>query len=110
MLAHIIHVATPEAWAEAHASGAYVPERFAAERFIHCCSREQLDGVLAEHFVGRTELLLLMVDTAKLDAEVRVERAANGQSYPHIYGPIGVASVTKAVSITATEGVWALPA
>jgi uncharacterized protein (DUF952 family) len=111
MLAHqsIIHVATPEAWTDAQSCGAYVPEGFAAEGFIHCCAHEQLKGVLAEHFPGYTELLLLMVDVAKLEAEVRVETAANGQSFPHIYGPIGVASVTSVVPITATDGVWALP-
>jgi uncharacterized protein (DUF952 family) len=111
MLAHpsIIHVATPAAWAEAQSSGAYVPDGFAAEGFIHCCAHEQLEGVLAEHFAEHTELLLLIVNVAKLDAEVRVEAAANGQSFPHIYGPIEIASVAAVVPITAMDGVWALP-
>jgi len=111
MLAHqsIIQVATPEAWAQAQSAGTYVPEGFAAEGFIHCCAHEQLEGVLSEHFAGHTELLLLMVNVARLEAEVRVETAANGQAFPHIYGPIEVASVAAVVPITATDGLWALP-
>lgn len=89
-----LHVARAEDWDAAQATGAYaVPA--GADPFTHACYPEQLAGVLERFYAGtpREELVLLEVDPAGLP--VRVEAAGDGAGdFPHVYGPIPVASVT----------------
>ena len=87
-----LHVAEREAWAAAQASGSYpVP---GGGPFTHGCFPEQLPGVLERFYAGRdrTDLVLLEVDPAGLP--VVTEPADDGAGdFPHVYGPIPVASV-----------------
>ncbi len=91
-----LHVARVEDWAAANARGEYaVPE--GRDPFTHACFPEQLPGVLERFYAGtpRETLVLLEVDPAGLP--VRLEAAGDGAGdFPHVYGPIPVASVTTA--------------
>lgn len=92
-----LHVARVEAWAVARTVGEYaIPEG----DFIHGCYAEQLAGVLARFYAGvaREELVLLEVEPAGLP--VRIEAADDGAGdFPHVYGPIPVASVTETLPV-----------
>ena len=89
-----LHVARAEDWRAARESGSYaVPA--GPDPFIHACFPEQLPGVLERFYAGvpREELVLLEVDPAGLPVEV--EAASDGAGdFPHVHGPIPVASVT----------------
>lgn len=61
------------------------------EGFIHCSYRDQVQGVADRFYRSRTDVLLLTIDTSKVEAEVRTE---NG--FPHIYGPLPIESVVRA--------------
>lgn len=90
----ILHIATPEAWADAIATGAYTADSLATEGFIHCSEERQLAWVVQKHFPGRTRLLLLRIDAARLEAEVRYENLEGGSElFPHVYGAIPVSAV-----------------
>ena len=90
----ILHVTTPAAWADAIATGVYAADSLVTAGFIHCCEERQLAGVLERHFPGRSGLLLLHVDTTRLDAEVTYENLEGGtELFPHVYGPIPVSAV-----------------
>ena len=105
----LIHVTTEEAWQGAADSGSYFPPGFDAEGFIHCCHRSQLERVLDDHFAARDDVLLLVLERSLIAADVRYERASNGDDYPHIYGPIEPAAVTQSLSATRVNGEWRLP-
>jgi uncharacterized protein (DUF952 family) len=105
----LLHVTTGLAWADTQGSSLYLPEGFSDEGFIHCCHRDQLEGVLGAYFAEAVELTLLVVDPALLASVVRHEGSTNGLEYPHIYGPIDTAAVTEAIPISRREGVWVLP-
>jgi uncharacterized protein (DUF952 family) len=97
----ILHITTPEAWAAAQRAGSYAADSLATEGFIHCSEPEQLAWVVERHFRGRAGLVLLHVDTAKLPAEVRYENLEGGtQLFPHVYGPIPCAAVTRVTALT----------
>ncbi len=86
----ILHVASPEEWAATLRAGGLqgVP-------FLHLCTEEQLDFVLAKHFAGRYGLLVITIDPAGLD--IRWEASEPGMNpFPHLYG---WAPVTAAIKV-----------
>ena len=87
----VLHVATPAEWAATQRAGG-----LSAEPFLHLCSRAQLPFVLAKHFAGQTDLLLVELDPAGLD--IRWESSEPGlDPFPHLYG---WAPVSAARSVT----------
>ncbi len=88
-MAIIFHIAKPEAWAAAKAEGTYLPEAFRAEGFIHCSTREQVIQVANARFRATTGLVLLLIDTERVAAEIVYENLEGGpQMFPHIYGEL----------------------
>ena len=67
------------------------------EGFIHCSDFGTVHLPANRLFAGRTDLVLLEVDPAKLDVPLRWEPGAppdpNGAWFPHVYGPIPPAAV-----------------
>ena len=83
----IYHIVPPDYWQQFSEKEIYTAPTFEEEGFIHCCTKEQIEYVLTTYFVGIKAVLLMKIDTAALDAELKVE-LANGQHFPHIYGGI----------------------
>ena len=76
----------------------YVDPSLEQEGFIHCSTADQLLIPANERFAGRTDLLLLVVDTAAVPSPVIFEDLyASGHEFPHIYGPIPVGAVARVV-------------
>jgi uncharacterized protein (DUF952 family) len=94
----IYHIALPPCWQAAIADGVYTPPGFAADGFIHCCTAEQIAGVIDRYFRGEANLLVLSIDPQAVAAEIRWEDlTGSGVAYPHIYGPLDVAAVQAAL-------------
>ncbi|MFI6502931.1 DUF952 domain-containing protein [Nonomuraea typhae] len=90
----ILHLAYARDWHAAGPGGYRVSTRgrsLAEVGFIHCSrDRAQLDQVAAAFYADvADELLVLEIDPAGLD--VRIE-----DGFPHLYGPLPLASVTAA--------------
>ena len=93
---NLLHVTSADAWAEAQRSGLHAPPMLAQDGFLHLCTPAQLDYVLGRHFAGRTGLVLLHIDPAKL-GDLRWEVSEPGRdAFPHLYGPLPVAAVLRA--------------
>lgn len=94
----ILHFSSREAWASARERGEYRTPNLATEGFIHCSTADQVHVPANALVRGRTDLVLLTVETERLDHEVRWEPGdpSDPQStpYPHVYGPIPLAAVT----------------
>ena len=111
----IFHIATAADWRAALESGTYttstVGVSLADEGFIHASRRDQVQGVFDRYYRGlREDLVLLTIDTARLESEVRVEQVGE-DTYPHVYGPIhrrAVVGVTPLSRTGATETVTSL--
>jgi uncharacterized protein (DUF952 family) len=90
----IYHVTTALAAREAEESGEYVPDAFAVEGFIHCSYAHQVQGVLERIFRGRTGLVVLEIDPARLGCRVVDENLEGGtELFPHIYGRLPLSAV-----------------
>jgi uncharacterized protein (DUF952 family) len=97
----ILHITTPAAWAEAQAAGAYRADSLATEGFIHCSEPHQVAGVVSRRFRGRTDLIVLEIDPARIEAEIRYENLEGGtQLFPHIYGEIPCLAITGVAPLT----------
>ncbi|MBI5877462.1 MAG: DUF952 domain-containing protein [Chloroflexi bacterium] len=92
----ILHITTPAQWAAAQAEGAYRGDTLATEGFIHCSRPEQAAGVGNRLFRGTRGLIVLVIDRAQVTAPVKDE-GADGDLFPHIYGPLNLDAVTHVV-------------
>ena len=95
----VFHIATIDDWQSQIDQSDYQPSAYIQEGFIHCCTAEQIDYVLTTYFKGVKEIFLLKIDIALLIAELKVE-PANGQHFPHIYGPINKNAVVDIQTIS----------
>ena len=89
----IYHIAQKADWQQAVLSGLYFPASFDQERFIHCSTSEQVEGVLERYFQNQS-VLKLTIDAALLVHPPKFEWATSvNQLFPHIYGPINIEAV-----------------
>jgi uncharacterized protein (DUF952 family) len=100
------HIALASDWDAATRAGEYRVSTLGRSLdevgFIHAStSREQVLGVAAAFYADVTEpLVLLTIDVDSVGSEVRDELVGDGPvPFPHIYGPIPVASVTRVVEL-----------
>lgn len=107
----LLHIAERDVWAAAGQSGTYRPDNLAQDGFIHCSLPEQVIGVANAIYRGRQDLVLLVIEPAKVPAEIRYEDCyESGQEFPHIYGPLPVAAVTQTLAFEpGPDGRFGLP-
>ncbi|MFF6976365.1 DUF952 domain-containing protein [Streptomyces sp. NPDC008343] len=98
---YILHITERPLWDEARARGTYEMSTrgrtLRDEGFIHCSTRAQLPavaGFLYGSYDGPDELVVLVVDPARLDVPLKYEAPEpGGEEFPHVYGPIPVNAV-----------------
>lgn len=102
----VYHITTPELWDDALNRGIYTHPSMAAEGFIHCSFREQLEATARKHFPDRDELLILEISTKRLTPHLKVEQLGTAsEPFPHIYARIPLTSVITVhlVAVSGTE-------
>ena len=111
-MTQILHITKMRAWETAVAAGEYRADSLASEGFIHCSTVEQVLMPANAMFAGQTDLILLLIDPAKLTAELVYEDCyESGHQFPHIYGPLNLDAVTGFVDFPPNpDGTFALPA
>ena len=95
-MAAIFHPTTPAAWQEAVRRGFYAADSLFSEGFIHCSDLHQVVRVANIRFRNRTDLVMLQIDTARLDAPLRYENLEGGdEPFPHVYGALPIAAIVR---------------
>ncbi len=101
----IYHLTSRNASLAARLAGEYRTESLSVDGFIHFSQRHQILGVANAFYAGRTDLVLLVVEPARLRAELRYEPPAHpggptsaplpaaGDLFPHLYGPLNFEAV-----------------
>lgn len=69
----IIHITQRDEWEKASESGSYNADTLKTQGFIHCSSFEQVISVANFFFKGQNNLVLLIIDTTKISAEIKYE-------------------------------------
>ena len=100
----IFHITSRAAWESALGAGLYDAESLATEGFIHCSTADQYIWVANQRFRGRTDLVLLHIDPARLRSEVRYENLEGRETlFPHVYGAIPIGAVLNVVALRPLE-------
>jgi uncharacterized protein (DUF952 family) len=107
----LLHITTDEAWQAAQAAGVYHGDTLETEGFIHCSLLGQVVDVANARYRGRDDLVLLVIDEARVEPEVRYEDCyETGQDFPHIYGPLDLDAVMTVLSFPPDpDGMFTLP-
>lgn len=93
-MAIIYHLASKSEWEPARTQPEYRPESLALEGFIHCSKDQaQVLAVANRLYAGRSDLLVLEVETDRLTSPLKHEASRSGEVYPHIYGPLNTDGV-----------------
>ena len=66
--------------------------------YIHFSGEEQVKGTLKKFYSNKNELILLKVDTLKLDHLIW-EQASDGNMFPHLYSPLDLSSIVDEFEI-----------
>ncbi|WP_338074534.1 GNAT family N-acetyltransferase [Kineosphaera limosa] len=98
----MLHITTAAPWRMALAVGSVVtPSLAGSEGFIHLSAPEQVHLPADRLYAGRDDLLLLVIDPARLDAQVRWEPGVpsdpDSMLFPHFYGSLPTSAVTSVV-------------
>jgi len=96
----IYHIAVAADWALACRVGKYTMSTrgrtLAEEGFIHTSTAGQVALVANAFYQGESDLLLLVIDAARVAEEIRYEPVpGQAQPYPHIYGPLNIDAVIQ---------------
>jgi uncharacterized protein (DUF952 family) len=97
----IYHICRADEWRAAQEAGQYGgSSQDQADGFIHFSSAAQVVASAAKHRAGQDGLVLVEVDAAMLGSALRWEVSRAGQLFPHLYGALPVAAVTRFTPLT----------
>ncbi len=114
----ILHITSRAEWNEAQTRGEYIAPSLKTEGFIHCSTEKQVLHVANAFYRGRTDLVLLTIDEAKLKPGLKWEAPAGppapgiseSDSFPHIFGPINLTAVASVQDFAPdSAGIFILP-
>jgi uncharacterized protein (DUF952 family) len=90
----ICHIIPETDWKQALEAGSYQPASLPLEGFIHFSTPQQVLKTAVRFYAHHSGLLLLLVEPARLAAELRYEVAADtAELFPHLYGPLNLEAV-----------------
>ena len=102
----IYKILLPAEWAGFQATGSFAGSPFDhSSGYIHCSSVDQVATTAARVFADEPALVVVALDTGKLDA-VRWEDTPNRGSFPHVYAPLPMEAV---VAVHHAAGAAAVP-
>ena len=105
----ILHIAQHQQWEQAKLVQFYTGDTLVSEGFIHCSTELQVIKVANTWFPNRQGLVLLAIDSDKVEAEIRYE-GFEEELFPHIYGPLNFSAVVKVFDFEPNEdGKFELP-
>lgn len=102
----IIVTSTPMLWEESQKEGFYrhstINSKLSEVGFIHATKPSQVTNMLNRNFRDRDDILLLVIDPDKIEAQVKYEKSLSGTpgEFPHIYGPLNIDAVLKTIKPT----------
>jgi uncharacterized protein (DUF952 family) len=106
----ILHIANREQWEKANLEEVYRCDTLDSYGFIHCSTSIQIIKVANDLFRSQKELVLLCIETSKVQSKIIYECAESGELYPHIYGPLNNDAVKWVADFEpAKDGTFMLP-
>jgi uncharacterized protein (DUF952 family) len=110
----LLHLCSADEWGLARTRGEHRPGSLSDVGFIHLSSPEQVHLPANRLYAGRTDLVLLHIDPARLSSPIRWEPGVStdpeSMLFPHLYGPLPVTAVTSVTRyLPGVDGTFAPP-
>jgi uncharacterized protein (DUF952 family) len=104
----LVHICSADDWRRAQAVDELRPVSLNANGFVHLSTPEQVHLPANRLYAGRTDLVLLRIDPARLSSPVRWEPGVatdpDAMVFPHLYGALPVAAVINVTPYLPDEG------
>ena len=109
-LKYIFKIIEVDEWQKVKKSQAYSGSlKDIEDGFIHFSGEDQVKGTLEKYYSKEKNLILLKVETLKLDHLIW-EQASDGSMFPHLYSALDLTNVVDEFEINLTdEGIHQLP-
>ncbi len=106
----IYKICTTAEWADAARTGSFAGS--AVDRqdgFIHFSTAGQVAETAQRHFAGQTDLVLVTIDTEKLNLPLKWEESRGGALFPHLYAVLPVSAAIDVRPLPWDDGVHIFP-
>ena len=109
-LKYIFKIIDVNEWQKVREIGAYSgSSKDIEDGFIHFSGEDQVKGTLEKYYSKQKNLVLLKVETLKLDHLIW-EQASDGNMFPHLYSSLDLSNVVDEFEITLdNNGIHKLP-
>ena len=77
--------------------------------FIHMSCASQLKETMDKWYKEQAEVVLLEIDSAKLDADLKYEVSRGGAEFPHLFADLPMTAVGQVWLVSPENGVYMLP-
>jgi uncharacterized protein (DUF952 family) len=98
----LLHLCPSDEWSSARIRGELRPESLTSAGFIHLSAPDQVHLPANRIYRGRTDLVLLHIDPARLDSPIRWEHGVptdpDSMLFPHLYGALPIDAVINVTS------------
>jgi len=102
-LKYIFKIVDIDEWKKAKDSGTYSgSSKDIEDGFIHFSGEDQVKGTLEKYYSKQENLVLLKVETLKLDHLIW-EQASDGNMFPHLYSSLDVSNIINDFEIILEE-------
>lgn len=96
----IYKIVAADLWRQAEEQGVFTgAEIDVADGYIHFSTAAQAGRTAELHFAGRSNLLLVAVDSASLGEALKYEPSRGGDLFPHLYGHLPLTAVISVVPL-----------
>jgi uncharacterized protein (DUF952 family) len=95
----VYKICTKSQWQEVKNKGQLIGSKKDLEDgYIHFSGEDQVAGTLKKFYTNQKDLILLKVDTLKLDHLIW-EQTSDGNMFPHLYSSLNVYNVVDEIEI-----------
>ena len=109
-LKYIFKIIDLDEWQNVKQSETYLgSSKDIEDGYIHFSGEDQVKGTLEKYYSKQENLILLKVETLKLDHLIW-EQASDGNMFPHLYSSLDLSNVVDEFEITLNDnGIHELP-
>ena len=109
-LKYIFKIIDVKEWQKVRQSETYLgSSKDIEDGYIHFSGEDQVKGTLEKYYSKQENLILLKVETLKLDHLIW-EQASDGNMFPHLYSSLDLSNVVDEFEINLTDnGIHKLP-
>ena len=109
-LKYIFKIIDVDEWQKVKQSETYLgSSKDIADGYIHFSGEDQVKGTLEKYFSSQKNLILLKVETLKLDHLIW-EQASDGNMFPHLYSSLDLSNIVDEFEISLDKnGIHILP-